>query len=91
VTDELKKRGFDIDRKIITMRDAKHVGEFEATVHFYKDVEVKLPIVVVAENAPKEEVAEEAVVAEAPVGEEAPVETPAEEEAPVEEEAPAAE
>jgi large subunit ribosomal protein L9 len=91
VADELKKRGFDIDRKIITMRDAKHVGEFEATVHFYKDVEVKLPIVVVAENAPKEEVAEEAVVAEAPVGEEAPVETPAEEEAPVEEEAPAAE
>ncbi len=91
VADELKKRGFDIDRKIITMRDAKHVGEFEATVHFYKDVEVKLPIVVVAENAPKEEVAEEAVVAEAPVAEEAPVETPAEEEAPVEEEAPAAE
>ena len=91
VADELKKRGFDIDRKIITMRDAKHVGEFEATVHFYKDVEVKLPIVVVAENAPKEEVAEETVVAEAPVAEEAPVETPAEEEAPVEEEAPAAE
>lgn len=91
VADELKKRGFDIDRKIITMRDAKHVGEFEATVHFYKDVEVKLPIVVVAENAPKEEVAEEAVVAEAPVAEETPVETPAEEEAPVEEEAPAAE
>ena len=91
VADELKKRGFDIDRKIITMRDAKHVGEFEATVHFYKDVEVKLPIVVVAENAPKEEVAEEAVVAEAPVAEEAPVETTAEEEAPVEEEAPAAE
>ncbi len=91
VADELKKRGFDIDRKIITMRDAKHVGEFEATVHFYKDVEVKLPIVVVAEDAPKEEVAEEAVVAEAPVAEEAPVETPAEEEAPVEEEAPAAE
>jgi large subunit ribosomal protein L9 len=91
VADELKKRGFDIDRKIITMRDAKHVGEFEATVHFYKDVEVKLPIVVVAENAPKEEVAEEAVVAEAPLAEEAPVETPAEEEAPVEEEAPAAE
>lgn len=91
VADELKKRGFDIDRKIITMRDAKHVGEFEATVHFYKDVEVKLPIVVVAENAPKEDVAEEAVVAEAPVAEETPVETPAEEEAPVEEEAPAAE
>ena len=82
VADELKKRGFDIDRKIITMRDAKHVGEFEAVVHFYKDVEVKLPVVVVAENAPKEEVAEEAPVAEAPAVEEAPVveEAPAEEE-----------
>ncbi len=75
VADELKKRGFDVDRKIITMRDAKHVGEFEATVHFYKDVEVKLPIVVVAENAPKEAPAakEEApeVVEEAPEVEEA--------------------
>jgi large subunit ribosomal protein L9 len=89
VAEELKKQGFDIDRKIITMRDAKHLGEFEATIHFYKGVEVKLPVIVVAENAPKEAVAEEAPASEV----EAPVEEAvAEVEAPVEEEeAPAAE
>ena len=35
------------------MRDIKKVGTFEATVHFFKDVEVKLPIIVVAENQPE--------------------------------------
>lgn len=51
VADELQKKGFEIDRKIITMHDIKTVGEFEATIHFHKEVEVKLPIKVVAENA----------------------------------------
>ncbi len=90
VAEQLKKMGFDIERKIITMRDAKHVGEFEATIHFYKDVEVKLPVIVVAEAAKAEAAVEEAPKAEeAPVVEETPV---AEEAAPVEEEeAPAAE
>ena len=79
VAEELKAKGFDIDRKIITMHDAKKVGDYEATVHFHKEVEVKVPVKVVAENAPAEP-------AEAPV-EEAP-----KAEAPVEEtEAPAAE
>ena len=31
VADELKKQGHDIDRKIITMRDAKMVGDYVAT------------------------------------------------------------
>lgn len=75
VAEELKKKGQDIDRKIITMRDIKKVGTFEATVHFFKGVEVKLPVTVVAENQP------------APAVEEAPVEAPAQEA----EEAPAAE
>ena len=91
VADELKKLGFDIDRKIITMRDiksvgdyeavvhfhkevdrkiitmkdAKKVGEYEATVHYHKEVEVKVPVKVVAENAPVENKEEEA----APVAE----------------------
>lgn len=92
VAEELKKMGFDIERKIITMRDAKHVGEFEATIHFYKGVEVKLPVIVVAEATKGEQApVEEAPVEEAPKAEEAPVA-----EAPVaapaeEEEAPAAE
>ena len=75
VADELKAKGFDIDRKIITMHDIKKVGDYVATVHFHKKVEVEIPVKVVAENAPKAE--EEAPKAEAPV--EAPK---AEEEAP---------
>lgn len=65
VAEELKKKGFDVDRKIITMHDIKKVGNFEATIHFYKDVEVKLPVEVIAENAPKAEPAAEATEAPA--------------------------
>lgn len=80
VAEELAKLGIEIDRKIITMREARKVGEFEATVHFHKDVEVKVPVKVVAENQPEPKAAEEAPKAEAPV-----------EEAKAEEQAPAAE
>ena len=74
VAEELAKKGFDIDRKIVTMKDIKKVGEYEAVVHFHKEVEVKVPVTVVAENAevietPKDE---EASATEAPVAEEAP-------------------
>ena len=65
VAEELKKQGFDIDRKIITMRDIKSVGDYEAVVHFHKEVEVKVPVKVVAEDAPVENKEEEA----APVAE----------------------
>lgn len=81
VAEELAKKGIEIDRKIITMRDIKKVGTFEATIHFFKDVEVKLPVTVVAENQPKPKTEEVKETVEAPVEE---VET-------VEEEAPAAE
>ena len=54
VAEELAKKGIEVDRKIITMRDIKKVGEGEATVHFHKDVEVKVPVIVVAENPPVE-------------------------------------
>ncbi len=64
VAEELKNKGIEVDRKIITMHDVKHVGEFEATIHFHKEVEVKLPIKVVAENAKVEAPAEEAPKAE---------------------------
>ncbi|SFO84202.1 50S ribosomal protein L9 [Prevotella sp. tf2-5] len=80
VAEELKKLGHDIDRKIITMTDAKTVGDYTAIVHFHKEVEVAIPVKVVAENAPAEKKEEAAPVAEAPVAE-----------APVEEAAPATE
>ena len=81
VAEELAKKGIEIDRKIITMRDIKKVGTFEATIHFFKDVEVKLPVTVVAENQPEPKAEEVKETVEAAVEE---VET-------VEEEAPAAE
>jgi large subunit ribosomal protein L9 len=94
VVEALAAKGIEVDRKIVTMKEAKKVGEYEATVHFHKEVEVKVPVTVVAENAPvaapveekKEEApVVEAPVVEAPVVEEAPVaEAPAEEEAPAE-------
>lgn len=84
VAQELAKKGIEIDRKIITMHDIKKVGDFEATVHFFKDVEVKVPVKVVAEKA-------EVVAEEAPKAEEAPVAEAAQVEAPAVEEASAAE
>lgn len=72
VAEELKKLGHDVDRKIITMTDAKTIGNYTATVHFHKEVEVVIPVKVVAENAPVEEKKDEAPVEEVPVEEEAP-------------------
>ena len=69
VAAELQKLGIEIDRKIITMRDIKTVGDFEAVVHYHKEVEVKVPVKVVAENQPAPAPVEEAP-AEAPVVEE---------------------
>jgi len=74
VAEELKKLGHDIDRKIITMRDIKKVGEYVALVHFHKEVTAEIPVTVIAEGEPE--------VVAAPV-EQAPA---AVEEAPVEEE-----
>lgn len=63
VAEELKKKGFDIDRKIVTMRDAKKLGDYVATVHFHKEVIVEVPVKVIAENQPVEAPAAEAVEA----------------------------
>ncbi|MCK9344317.1 MAG: 50S ribosomal protein L9 [Prevotella sp.] len=52
VADELAKKGVEIDRKLITMRDIRKVGDYEAVVHFHKEVEIKVPVKVVAENKP---------------------------------------
>ncbi len=51
VAEELAKLGKEIDRKIITMKDAKKVGDYVALVHFHKEVTVEIPVKVVAENA----------------------------------------
>lgn len=70
VAEELKKKGFDIDRKIITMHEAKKLGDYVATVHFHKEVLVEVPVKVVAENQAVEAApAEETPAVEAPVAE----------------------
>ena len=70
VAEELKKLGHDVDRKIITMRDIKTVGDFVATVHFHKEVLVEIPVKVVDENAKAVEAKAEEVVEVAPAAEE---------------------
>ena len=51
VAEELKKLGKEVDRKLITMKEAKQIGDYVALVHFHKEVTVEVPVKVVAENA----------------------------------------
>ena len=51
IAEALQKLGFDIDRKIITLKEVKEVGSFHATVHLHKEVNVEIPFEVVAEEA----------------------------------------
>ena len=94
VAEELAKLGKEVDCKIITMKDAKKVGDYVALVHFHKEVIVEIPVKVVAENAAELKAIEEEQKAlqAAPVVEEEVAEEEAPEvEAAAEEEAPAAE
>lgn len=68
ISEELKKLGFEIDRKIIIVKDVKEVGEYVANVKLHKEVTAQVAFTVVAENA--EPVAAPAAE-EAPVAEEA--------------------
>ena len=63
VAEELAKLGKEVDRKIITMKDAKRIGDYSALVHFHKEVIVELPVKVVAENAAELQAAAEAEAA----------------------------
>lgn len=77
VAEALAEKGIEIDRKIITMHDVKMVGEYEAVAHFHKEVEVKIPVSVVAETAPEKAGAEKPAVAETETPAVAETETPA--------------
>ena len=69
IAEELSKLGFDIDRKLITIKDVKTIGEHKATVRLHKEVSVVIPVTVV----PDAPIAQPAPVVEAaPVVEEAP-------------------
>ena len=94
IADELQKLGFNIDRKIIVVKDVKAAGEYVATIKLHKEVTAEVPFTVVAENAPiakEQKVDDKKETKEAPVvKEEVPVVeeevAPVVEETPVEEE-----
>jgi len=101
IAEELQKLGFDIDRKLIAIKDVKSAGEYVAVVKLHKEVAAQVPFTVtvemdkpeVQEEAPVEKKPRKAKKEEAPAEEEAPVveETPAEEVPAEEAEAPAEE
>lgn len=51
IAEALSKLGFDIDRKIISLKEVKEVGSYHATVNLHKEVSVEIPFEVVAEEA----------------------------------------
>lgn len=51
IAEELAKQGFEIDRKIIRIKEdaVKEVGSYNATVRLHKEVSVEIPFEVVSE------------------------------------------
>lgn len=49
VADALKEKGFDIDRKKISLEDIKNIGDYTALVDLHKEVKHKVAVQVVAE------------------------------------------
>ncbi|MBD5198486.1 MAG: 50S ribosomal protein L9 [Bacteroidales bacterium] len=50
IAEALQKAGFDIDRKIIVIKNpVKEVGEYTATLNLHKEVTVEIPFEVVSE------------------------------------------
>lgn len=50
LAEELAKKGFEVDRKIIIIKDqVKEIGNYTATVKLHKEVSVEIPFEVIAE------------------------------------------
>lgn len=50
IAEALQKAGFDIDRKIIVIKNpVKEVGEYTATLNLHKEVAVEIPFEVISE------------------------------------------
>ena len=47
VANQLKEKGFEIDRRKISLEDIRSTGEYTATIHFHKDVKVDISIEVI--------------------------------------------
>lgn len=44
IANQLKEKGFDIDRKTITVEDIRSIGEYTAIVHLHKEVKAEVSI-----------------------------------------------
>ena len=79
LAEELQKKGIEVNRKVIVVKDVKEVGSYVAQVKLHKDVTASLAFEVVAENAPAPApvAAPAPVVEQQPAAEEAEVEVPA--------------
>lgn len=60
IADELQKLGFDIDRKLIAVKDVKTAGEYVAIVKLHKEVAAQVPFTVTVEMDKPETPTEEA-------------------------------
>lgn len=49
IAEALAKLGFEIDRKLISVKGVKEVGDYIATVKLHKDISVEVPFKVVSE------------------------------------------
>lgn len=50
IAEALKEKGFEVDRKLIQIKDAvKEVGSYKAVVKLHKEVSVEIPFDVIAE------------------------------------------
>ena len=51
IAEELAKKGFEIDRKIIILKEpVKEAGSFKAQVRIHKDISVEIPFDVISET-----------------------------------------
>ena len=51
ISDALAAQGYEIDRKKIILKEVKEIGQYTATVKLHREVSVKVPFAVVAEEA----------------------------------------
>jgi len=50
IADELAKKGFEVDRKLILIKEAvKEVGNYKALIKLHKDISVEIPFEVISE------------------------------------------
>ena len=51
IAESLKEKGFEIDRKVISIKDdlIKEVGKYTASVRLHKEVQIEVPFEIVAE------------------------------------------